>query len=357
MARAIQLARNGLYTTQPNPRVGCLIVNDNRVVGEGWHVRAGEDHAEINALQQAGGLARGASCYVTLEPCAHTGKTPPCTDALIAAGIKRVITAIVDPNPEVAGKGLEILASAGIEAASGLLEAQARLLNPGFIKRMHTAMPYVRCKLATSLDGKIALTNGKSKWITSEHARRDGQRLRAQSCAILTGSGTLLSDDPALTVRDVDIGERRPLRVIADRRLRTIPVAKIFKSPGRVLIYTETDDPISQAALRQAGAEIFKINEKPFLVACLHYLARDEQVNEILVEAGATLTGSLIELGLVDELIVYQAPMILGGHAKNMLDLPEILSIADKRDVTLADTRHIGSDIRHTYRMNENGNS
>jgi diaminohydroxyphosphoribosylaminopyrimidine deaminase/5-amino-6-(5-phosphoribosylamino)uracil reductase len=353
MARALKLAARGMYTTQPNPRVGCVIVKDNRVVGEGWHIRAGEAHAEINALKQAGSLAQGASCYVTLEPCAHTGKTPPCTDALIATGITKVIAAMTDPNPKVAGKGLAILNSAGIDTTAGLLDSEACRLNPGFIKRMHTGMPYVRCKLAMSLDGKIALANGISKWISGEHARKDGQRLRAQSCAILTGSGTVLADDPALTVREVNIGDRKPLRVIADRRLRTAPTARLFQSAGRVVIFTENEDLAQQLALQKAGAEIIVLHEQPFIQACLQYLAIHEHINEVLVEAGAALTGSLVEADLVDELIIYQAPIILGSQARSLFDLPELTSMSDSLAATLTDIRHIGDDIRYTYQLNK----
>ncbi|MEX2352957.1 MAG: bifunctional diaminohydroxyphosphoribosylaminopyrimidine deaminase/5-amino-6-(5-phosphoribosylamino)uracil reductase RibD, partial [Gammaproteobacteria bacterium] len=317
--------------------------------GEGWHVRAGDDHAEIIALQQAGKHARGATCYVTLEPCAHTGKTPPCTDALIASGINRVLMAMTDPNPLVDGKGLLALEQCGLEVASGLLEIQARSLNPGYIKRMNTGMPYVRCKMATSIDGKIALANGESKWITGEHARKDVQRLRARSCALLTGSGTILADDPRLTVRDMDMDGRPPLRVVFDRRLRCPSDATIFQYPGRIIIVTDNDDAVNQARLEEKGAEIVRIRDQNFLRAALAYLTQTEGVNEVLVETGPGLAGSLIREGLVDELLIYQAPVLLGSSAISLFDLPEISQMYDRTELTLVEVRKIGNDLRMTY--------
>ncbi|MEX2352762.1 MAG: bifunctional diaminohydroxyphosphoribosylaminopyrimidine deaminase/5-amino-6-(5-phosphoribosylamino)uracil reductase RibD, partial [Gammaproteobacteria bacterium] len=317
--------------------------------GEGWHVRAGDDHAEIIALQQAGKHARGATCYVTLEPCAHIGKTPPCTEALIASGVNRVLIAMTDPNPLVDGKGLLALEQNGVKVASGLLEIQARSLNRGYIKRMTTGMPLVRCKMASSIDGKIALANGESKWITGEHARKDVQRLRARSCALLTGSGTILADDPRLTVRDMDMEGRPPLRVVFDRRLRCPPDATIFQHPGRIIIMTDNDDAMNRASLEEKGAEIVLIRDNNFLKAALAYLAQTEGVNEVLVEAGPGLAGSLIREGLVDELVIYQAPVLLGGSAISLFDLPEISQMYDRTALSLVDIRKIGNDLRMTY--------
>lgn len=349
MTRALRLARHGLYTTSPNPRVGCVIVKHNEVVGEGWHVKAGGDHAEVVALKQAGDRARGATCYVTLEPCSHTGKTPPCTPQLIKAGIVRVIVAMVDPNPRVAGRGIAQLQQAGIEAVSGLLEAASRELNAGFIRRMTIGMPWVRCKLAASLDGRIALANGESKWITGEAARADVQRLRAQSCAILTGIGTVLADDPLLTVRGIDTQSRQPLRVIIDRQLRTPPTARLLDVPGSLVILTAKPDPARQKILKKKGAAVVPIESDDFLREALRYLAREHEINEVLVEAGQGLSGSLFSAGLVDELIVYQAPVLLGHQAKPMLELPGIERMDQAHRLALSDMRRIGDDFRFSY--------
>ena len=352
MARALQLARRGMYTTRPNPRVGCVIVNDNVIVGEGWHVKAGTDHAEIIALKQAGKKARGATCYVSLEPCAHTGRTPPCTGALIETGIAKVIAAMVDPNPRVAGNGLSILNKSGIEALSGLLETEANTLNPGFIKRMRTGMPYVRCKLAMSLDGKTALESGESKWITGPQSRRDVQRLRAGSCAVVTGTGTVLTDDPGLTVRDINEIPGQPIRVVLDRRLRFPVNAKMLEQPGRTIIFTENSDQVRRETLIRKGAEVIVVDDKGFLAFCLRYLAQHNEVNEVLVEAGPTLAGSMIKYGLVDELILYQAPAILGDRARSLFALPGIERMEDRINVKLFDLRQVGDDLRFIYHFN-----
>jgi len=353
MARAVRLAGNGLYTTSPNPRVGCVIVKDNSVVGEGWHMKAGGDHAEIVALKQAGPRASGASCYVTLEPCIHTGKTPPCTPALVQAGVTHVISAMIDPNPRVAGKGLQQLNAAGVNAVSGLLEDEARALNPGFIKRMTEGLPYVRCKLAVSADGKTALMNGASQWITGANARMDGQRLRARSCAIMTGIGTVLADDPLLTVREVDTLSRHPLRVIIDRQLRTPPMAKLFTQPGPVVIFTASSDIGRQQALSAKGAAIVVIEGDNFLRDSLVHLVKTHEINEVLLEAGPGLSGSMIRAGLVDALIVYQAAVILGDKAMPMLVIPEITELGSAIRMTLTDMRKVGSDIRLSYLLNQ----
>jgi diaminohydroxyphosphoribosylaminopyrimidine deaminase/5-amino-6-(5-phosphoribosylamino)uracil reductase len=353
MAQALRLAGNGLYTTTPNPRVGCVIVNDDEVVGQGWHVQAGADHAEIIALKQAGDRARGATCYVTLEPCIHTGKTPPCTPALLGAGISRIVTAMIDPNPRVAGKGLQQLEAAGVTVSNGLMEKSARALNPGFIKRMTEGLPYVRCKLAISLDGKIALNNGNSKWITAETARKDAQQLRAQSCAIMTGIGTVLADDPMLTVRDIDTLSRQPVRVIIDRHLRMPTSAKLLNPPGQVLIFTSSDDTVKQQQLTASHVCLVRLESSAFLQDCLRYLAEKHEINELLIEAGPGLSGSLIHAGLVDELVVYQAPVLLGDKAKSMLALPEISGINEGIRMLLTDVRAVGTDMRFRYRFSQ----
>jgi diaminohydroxyphosphoribosylaminopyrimidine deaminase/5-amino-6-(5-phosphoribosylamino)uracil reductase len=348
MSRALMLARRGLYTTDPNPRVGSILVKDGEIVGEGWHERAGEAHAEINALEQAGDKARGATAYVTLEPCCHTGRTPPCTDALIAAGVSRVVVAMQDPNPLVAG-GLAVLEDAGIKVQSGVLQAQAEALNPGFISRMREKRPYIRVKLAVSLDGKTAMANGESKWITGEAARADVQRLRAQSSAILTGSGTVLSDDPSLNVRDMDIG-RQPMRVIVDANLSTPETAKILKLEGSTLIATAAEEADLSEMLVNAGAEIILLpagSNKVDLPALMQHLAAQE-VNEVLVEAGSTLCGSLLESKLVDELVVYMAPHIMGHDARGMFRLPGLENMADRISLNMTDVRAVGKDWRIT---------
>ncbi len=360
MARAVGLARAGLCTTRPNPRVGCVLVRDGRIVGEGAHLRAGGPHAEIHALEAAGDAARGATAYVTLEPCAHQGRTPPCADALIAARVARVVAAHADPNPRVAGQGLARLESAGIDTACGLLAEAAEALNPGFVKRMRTGRPWVTVKLAQSLDGRTALESGESRWITSAAARRDVHRLRARSCAILTGSGTLGTDDPALTVRlepgdlpdHFDHERHAPLRVVLDTRLQTPPDAKILQGPGRVLVLTAVEERAAASALEAAGAEVVRLPGEPAgldLVAVLEELARRE-VNEVLVEAGATLAGALLAGDLVDEVRLYVAPTLLGDVARPLLRLPALASMAGRRELAISDVRRVGRDLRITAR-------
>jgi len=346
MARALELARRGLYTTDPNPRVGCVIVNDGRVVGEGFHARAGDAHAEVLALRAAGDRARGATVYLTLEPCCHHGKTPPCSDALIAAGVGRVIAAMPDPNPRVAGKGFAALHAGGIGTVSGLMQAEAEALNPGFILRMQTGRPYVRVKLAASLDGRTAAANGESKWITGEPARADVQHWRARSSAVVTGIGTLLADDPSLNVRAFDIG-RQPLRVVLDSRLRTPPSAKMLTLPGSTLIVTAVHDAVRTEALRQAGAEVRQMekNGKVDLEALLAALAARE-ANEVLVEAGATLAGAFLAASRVDELVLYYAPALLGDKGRGMFRLDGIAGMADRTPLEISDVRAIGRDWR-----------
>ena len=347
MAHALMHARRGLYGTDPNPRVGCTLVREGEIVGEGWHQRAGEPHAEVNALAMAGVRARGATAYVTLEPCCHYGRTPPCTDALLAAGISRLVAAMPDPNPQVAGKGLTILRDAGVAVECGLLETEAQALNPGFIQRMIEGRPFVRLKLAMSLDGRTALASGESQWLTSEAARRDVQRLRARASAILTGSGTVLADDPSLNVR-LPEAEHQPLRVILDTRLRTPPTAKTLQLPGSVLILTAVADPTLQQPLRAAGADVVVVPRAANgldLRAVMTELARRE-CNEIHAECGPTLAGALLQAGLLNELVIYMAPILLGDKARSLFELPELKQMQDRHELEVVDTQMVGRDWR-----------
>jgi diaminohydroxyphosphoribosylaminopyrimidine deaminase/5-amino-6-(5-phosphoribosylamino)uracil reductase len=350
MALALQLAAKGLYTTTPNPRVGCVIVRDGKVVGEGWHQRAGEAHAEIHALGEAGQAARGATAYVTLEPCSHFGRTPPCADALINAGVSRVVAAMEDPNPRVAGDGMKRLAEAGIATAVGLLEAEARELNIGFVARMSRCRPWLRIKSAASLDGKTALSNGRSQWITGPDARRDGHRWRARACAILTGMGTVRGDDPRLTVRDVDwqgMAPRQPLKVVVDTHLE-IPLSAAVLKGGHALIASAVDKPHRVVALADVGAEVVVLpgdTGRVDLPALMAELAR-RGINEVHGEAGMRLNGSLIREGLADELLLYLAPTLLGHTATGLFQLPELSDLSGQRRLSLRDVRKIGEDIR-----------
>ncbi len=359
MCRALALARRGLYTTDPNPRVGCVLVRDGEIVGEGWHERAGQAHAEVNAIRAAGQRADGATVYVSLEPCRHRGRTGPCTEALAAAGVRRVVAAMPDPDPRTAGQGLEALRGAGIEVHCGLLEDQARDLNPGFVMRHTRGRPYVRIKMAASLDGRTAMADGESKWITGTAARRDVQSLRARSSAILTGIGTLLADDPSLTVRAAELGEniaiRQPLRVVVDRRLRTPVDAALLRQPGATLIVTRRehgDDDHGNGndkrrALTDAGAEILSLTDSGGLAALMSALA-GRGVNEVLVEAGATLGGALLAEELVDEIVLYTAPVLLGDTARGLFHLPQIRTLAQGLALDVIDVRALGSDWRIT---------
>ena len=345
MARALELAERGVATTHPNPRVGCVIARDGRIVGEGWHERAGEAHAEVMALGAAGAAAAGASAYVTLEPCSHFGRTPPCADALMQARVARVVFAIEDPNPRVGGAGAQRLREAGIEVESGLLAREAEELNVGYLSRMRRHRPWVRIKLAMSLDGRTALANGSSRWITGEAARADVQRWRARSSAILTGVGTVLADDPRLDVRAGAV-RRQPLRVVLDSRLRTPPGARILPKPGEVLLFSTSDEPARRSALELQGVKVERLAQaRPDLGQVLARLAELE-INEVMVEAGPTLAGAFVQAGFADELLLYIAPLLLGPQARALLQLPELTDLAQGRRFTLTDSCAVGPDLR-----------
>lgn len=346
MAAALRQAALGLTSTSPNPRVGCVIVRDGKVVGQGWHERAGEAHAEVHALQAAGQLARGSTAYVTLEPCAHHGRTPPCTEALIGAGVRRVVAAMQDPNPAVSGRGLARLADAGVDSACGLMADEAEELNCGFVSRMRRGRPWLRIKSAASLDGRIALANGVSQWISSAASRTDAHQWRARSCAILTGVGTILHDDPQLTVRAVDCG-RQPIKVVVDSRLRMPPTARLLAS-GRVLVACAEMDDDKANALQARGAEILHLpgaDGRVDLWAVLRTLA-NQGVNEVLGEAGPTLGGALLTGGCVDELLLYLAPKILGSGARALFDMADLTALDQAIDWRIHELRQIDRDLR-----------
>ncbi|MDI1301782.1 MAG: bifunctional diaminohydroxyphosphoribosylaminopyrimidine deaminase/5-amino-6-(5-phosphoribosylamino)uracil reductase RibD [bacterium] len=357
MIEALRLARRGTYTSQPNPRVGCVIVKDGVVVGEGFHARAGGPHAEVVALKQAGFRAYGATAYVTLEPCAHHGRTPPCASELVIAGLKRVVAATEDANPLVAGRGMKVLADAGIETRVGVLAEEARALNAGFLRRISGGLPWVRVKMAASLDGRSAMASGESRWITGPDARRDVQKWRAMSSAIISGIGTVLADDPALTVRPADWTDWQygavmpPWRVILDTDFRTPTTAKLFAEPGRIIIAGARAHMERQTALSDAGAEIWMLplkNGRIEVRALLQKLA-EAGANEVLVEAGATVAGAFAQAGLVDEFVFYLAPVLMGSEARPLLDWP-LASMRDQRKLVITDTRMLGSDIRFIAR-------
>ena len=346
MARALELAKRGLLTTTPNPRVGCIIVREDRIVGEGWHVRAGEPHAEVHALAMAGEQARNATAYVTLEPCSHFGRTPPCAEALVSAGVARVVVAMEDPNPLVAGRGLARLRDAGIVVISGVQEIEARELNIGFISRMTRGRPWLRLKAAATLDGKTALENGVSQWITGDDARRDAHRWRARSCAVLTGIGTVRDDDPQLTVRAVPT-ERQPLRVVVDARLETPLNARLLDG-GPVLVAAAIHDTERIAALERRGAEVVVLPNdggKVDLQALLFELGR-RGLNEVLAESGFKLNGSLLKEGCVDELVLCLAPAFVGDAVRGLFNLPALSSLAGMRRLAFHDVRLVGRDLR-----------
>ncbi len=351
MARAIELARRGEYTTMPNPRVGCVLCRDGEIIGEGWHQRAGGPHAEVHALTAAGDKATGATAYVTLEPCSHHGRTPPCADALIAAGVSRVVYGMIDPNPQVAGAGIHRLQQAGIEVDGPLLQEQAQALNPGFSKRQREGLPRVTLKLAMSLDGRTAMASGESQWITGAAARSDVQRLRARSCAIVTGIETVLADNPSMTVRadelglenSVEVASRQPLRVIVDSKLRIPPEATILQGELVLLATAKA----ATALTKLPNAEIVPLpgsDGRVDLTALLAELAR-RQCNDVLIESGAVLAGAFLRQKLVDEMVYYVAPALLGSDARPLLQLP-LQTMAEKIQLNTVDLRAVGNDWR-----------
>jgi len=346
MAQALRLASKGLNTTHPNPRVGCVIAKDEQVIGRGWHQKTGEAHAEVFALREAGEKAQGATAYVTLEPCSHSGRTPPCADALIKAKVKHVVFAVKDPNPDVNGGGVQCLEQAAIEVESGLMAAQAEELNSGFLMRMRQGRPWVRIKLAQSMDGHIGLANGDSQWISGPEARADVQNWRARSDAILTGIGTVLSDDPSLNVRNRK-DARQPLRVIVDSQWRMPVKAQLLGLKGGTLIAGLSENTLPDA-LQATNAECVGLatdNGRVDLTALLKELANRE-INEVQVEAGATLCGALLQRGLVDEIMIYQAPVLLGGGAVSPFAAPRLDKMADRVHLQWIDSRRIGKDMR-----------
>lgn len=357
MSRAIQLARKGFYTTRPNPSVGCVIVKDNLIVGEGYHQRAGEPHAEVHALRMAGENARGATAYVTLEPCSHYGRTPPCALALINIGVKRVVVAVEDPNPQVGGRGIQMLRDAGIEVDVGLHRDEAYALNLGFMQRMEIGLPWVTVKLAASLDGKTALSNGVSKWITGTEARRDVQRLRLRSCALITGIETIFADDPFLNVRYQELGSVKdaldeesllqPLRVILDSRCRMTSSAALFAIESPILLVSTlaySEEFKAQLPEHVTCLQLSAVDGRVSLAELLAYLG--QSCNQVLVEAGSTLAGAFLAEGLVNELVLYQAMKILGAKGRNLLELPDYQAMSDIPAVTPTDVRKLGADTR-----------
>ncbi|KAA8694134.1 bifunctional diaminohydroxyphosphoribosylaminopyrimidine deaminase/5-amino-6-(5-phosphoribosylamino)uracil reductase RibD [Pseudomonas caricapapayae] len=355
MARALELARKGLYSTHPNPRVGCVIVRDGQIVGEGWHVRAGEPHAEVHALRQAGERARGATAYVTLEPCSHQGRTPPCADALVDAGLARVVAAMQDPNPEVSGRGLLRLMNAGIGVQCGVLESEARALNKGFLQRMETGRPYVRVKMAMSLDGRTAMASGESQWITGPEARSAVQRLRAQSSVVLTGADTVLADKARLTVRPDELGlnaeltalaaVRPPLRVLIDGRLR-VPLDAPFFQAGSALVVT-CAAASARGRYQEDGHEMLALADSAGHVDLRKLMSElaTRGVNDVLVEAGPRLAGAFARLGLVDEFQLFIAGKFLGSSARPLLDLP-LAQMSEALELNIVEMRAVGNDWR-----------
>lgn len=355
MAHALRLAARGLNSVHPNPRVGCVIVRDGQIVGEGWHSIAGGPHAEVLALKQAGDKARDATAYVTLEPCCHHGKTGPCSDVLVSAGVGRVVAAMPDPNPQVAGGGFTALRNARIDVAFGLMAAEAAALNPGFVKRMRTGRPYVRCKLALTLDGKTAAADGESQWLTGEAARADVQQWRIRSDAILTGINTVIADDPALTVREEQAGWsaptnvpwRQPRRVVLDSRLRFPPDARMLRLPGETWLVTLSEDAARLQLLADSGAHVVQgtaDGERIALGDLIDWFGR-QPVNEVWVEAGPTLSGALLEQGLVDEFILYVAPQLLGG-GRDAFFTQTMRQLSQRVMLTIKDIRAVGADWR-----------
>lgn len=361
LTRALQLAQKGRFTTMPNPNVGCVIVKNQQVVGEGYHVRAGEDHAEIHALRVAGHFSKGATAYITLEPCSHYGRTPPCTTALINAGIKRVVIAMLDPNPCVSGRGLSILKRSGIEVQHNIMLSEAESINRGFLKRVRTGLPWITLKLASSLDGRTAISSGESKWITSVQSRQDVQLFRAESDAILSTASTILIDNPELNVRwsflpdevkhvYTDTQIRQPLRIIIDSNNRVLPTHKIMQSQGKILLVRLKKDTqnwptfVEQLLLSSINSNgVDYIN----LIELMKNLA-DREINNVWVETGATFAGVLVNSGLLDELILYQSMKFLGSDARPLCVLSNIQSFKDIKSFKLLDIKNIGPDLRLT---------
>ncbi len=351
MARALHVAERGRFTTDPNPRVGCVLVKEGQIIGEGFHEKAGQAHAEINALKNTKVDTTGATAYVTLEPCSHYGKTPPCCDALIGAGIKRLVVAMTDPNPLVSGRGLERCKAAGMEVICDVLRADAEKLNRGFISRMTRNRPFVQSKIAMSLDGRTALANGESKWITSPEARADVHLFRAESSAILTGIGTVLADNPSLNAR-VNFPVEQPIRVILDSALKMPLDAQIANTTGKILILTCSTNEQKHADLKKSGFYCHvlpEINGRVDLKAALNFLG-EQGINNVFVEAGATLNGALLEANLVDEWLIYMASCVLGDKGRGAFSLPEWQSMTDKKNLQWQDVRHIGQDLRFILR-------
>ncbi|OAJ95415.1 bifunctional diaminohydroxyphosphoribosylaminopyrimidine deaminase/5-amino-6-(5-phosphoribosylamino)uracil reductase RibD [Vibrio bivalvicida] len=353
MSRAIQLAKGGIYTTPPNPNVGCVIVKNGQVVGEGFHYRAGEAHAEVHAMHMAGEKTIGATAYVTLEPCSHYGRTPPCAEGLIKAKVAKVICAMQDPNPKVAGRGIQMLRDAGIDVEVGLLEQDASELNPAFIKKMKTGMPFVQLKMAASLDGQTALSNGQSQWITSSQARHDVQMFRAKSCAILSTSKTVIEDNASLNVRWDDLPNkvraqydktniRQPARVILDRQQQLNPALKLFSTPGERIIVAPSGDITPK----------LNADQQIDLEATFKTLSEQHNINHLWVEAGSTLASSLIKDNLVDELIVYLAPKIMGSDGRGLFGALGLASMEQAIDLDIQDVRQVGRDIRIVAKLN-----
>jgi len=379
MQRAISLAKRAHYTTSPNPRVGCVLVLNNKIVGEGYHVKAGEGHAEVNALKQAGSLAKNSTAYVTLEPCSHYGRTPPCAEGLIKAGVKHVVAAMVDPNPKVSGNGLKMLEDAGITTQQGLLEQESRDLNVGFIQLMTTGFPYVRCKLAASIDGKTAMASGESKWITSPEARRDVQRLRAQSCAVVSGADSVLFDQAKMNVRWSELGQlqefykeaslRQPVRVVIDSQNRLSPELALCKIESPLIIFTHNIEnthkwpyfvehisvPFTKKLTQNDTKNHTQDNEKSKLdLSAILFALGQRGFNDVLIESGARLAGAFIAQNLVDELILYQAPKLMGADGKSLLNMPNVQALSQAKKLTFSDVRIVGDDIRITAKTNKN---
>lgn len=362
MQRALVLASKGQYSTQPNPAVGCILVKAGKVIGEGWHQKAGFPHAEREALIQAGAAAKGATAYVTLEPCSHHGRTPPCTDGLIEAGVNKVIVAMLDPNPLVSGKGIKQLEASGIEVVIGLLAADAKALNQGFIRMMEHNLPFVRLKMASSLDGRTAMANGESQWITGESARKEVHKMRAQCGALVTGIGTVLADDPSLTVRLADdelsamnltAESCQPIRVVLDPFLSMPLDAKMLGLAGRTILMTSREavetNPELVEQFYSKNAEIVAVasdNDRLDIQSILRYLSEEEQVNDVLIESGAIVAGAFIESGLVNEVHSFIAPCLLGNQAKPMFVLPSVDIMADKIQLSISSIDQFGDDVR-----------